>query len=208
MNELHLFGKKILIDKSPVLMSYHPDGNWRDFFTVMDGSWTQKDGWLIGTESGNKGGILFTRESYDVNVMMRFRGKTVLPAERDLNAVFCAHWDESTDYLGESYVCGLNGWYEHKSGIERNGISNLHASTTLYHYRPGEEVEMLCGAVNGHCFMVVDGVLVSELIDPQPLIGGHVGFSPYCTRLAVTDIEIRRIAWEPFAQEYEPEFAL
>ena len=104
MNELHLFGKKILIDKSPVLMSYHPDGNWRDFFTVMGGSWTQKDGWLIGTESGNKGGILFTRESYDVNVMMRFRGKTVLPAERDLNAVFCAHWDESTDYLGESYV--------------------------------------------------------------------------------------------------------
>lgn len=54
--------------------------------------------------------------------------------------------------------------------------------------------------------MVVDDVLVAELIDPQPLKGGHMGFSAYCTVLNIKDIEIRKIYWEEFIQEYTPEF--
>ena len=65
---------------------------------------------------------------------------------------------------------------------------------------------MTCGSINGHCFMVVDDVLVTELIDIDPIVGGHVGFSAYCTRLRITDIEVREIVWEPFKQVYEPEF--
>ncbi|MCQ2446810.1 MAG: hypothetical protein MJ141_08015, partial [Clostridia bacterium] len=101
---------------------------------------------------------------------------------------------------------GLNGWYEGKSGIERNLTSNLNATTTLYKYTPGKEVRMIAGAIGGHCFMVVDGELVSELVDPAPIRGGHVGFSPYCTKLRIRDIEVRRIKWEEFPQEYDPEF--
>lgn len=207
MKEIRLLGKKINFDKSPVLLSYKPDEkDWQQYFQVMAGEWHVEDGCLIGTERGNKGGILFSRESFDDDVMISFTVSTVLPATRDLNAVFCAHWDEKTDYLGESYVCGLNGWYEHKSGIERNLTSNLNATTTLYHYTPGTEVRMTAGAIGGHAFMVVDDVLVSELVDPAPISGGHVGFSPYCTKLRIRDIEIRKIAWEPFPQEYDPEF--
>ena len=206
MKEIHLLGKKINIDASPVILSYRPDEHWESHFKVMGGKWWQEGGWLYGEENGNKGGILFTRECFQEDVMLSFTVATVLPATRDLNAVFCAHWDEETDYLGESYVCGLNGWYEHKSGIERNLSSNLYTTTSLYHYEPGSAVRMCAGAINGHCFMTVDDVLVSELIDPSPIRYGHVGFSPYCTKLKITDIEVRKIAWEPFRQTYLPEF--
>ena len=65
---------------------------------------------------------------------------------------------------------------------------------------------MTAGAIDGHCFMIVDSVLITELIDPTPIRGGHVGFSAYCTKLKIKDIEIREIAWRPRKQLYDPEF--
>ena len=206
MNEISLVGKKIYIDKSPLLLKYSPDEDWQKYWQVMAGDWRMENGWLIGTENGNKGGILFSRESFDKNVMLSFTAATVLPATRDVNAVYCAHWDEKTDYLADSYVCGLNGWYDGKSGIERNLTSNLYSTTSLYQYIPGTEVRMTAGAIDGHNFMVVDDQLVTELIDPSPIKGGHVGFSPYCTMLKIKDIEIREIYWEKQKQHYAPEF--
>ena len=206
MNEISLLGKKIYMDKSPLLLKYSPDEDWQKYWQVMAGDWRMENGWLIGTENGNKGGILFSRESFDKNVMLSFTAATVLPATRDVNAVYCAHWDKKTDYLADSYVCGLNGWYDGKSGIERNLTSNLYSTTSLYQYIPGTEVRMTAGAIDGHNFMVVDGKLVTELIDPSPIKGGHVGFSPYCTILKIKDIEIREIYWEKQKQHYDPEF--
>ena len=209
MNDIKLLWKKVIWDKSPVLLSYSPKDDWREFWDVKSGNWSCKDGWLIGDEPGNFGGILFSKEYYKEDVMMSSTVKTALPATRDLNGVFCAHWDEKTDYLGTSYVCGLNGWYENKSGIERNEVgceSALYSTTSLYKYEPGTEVRMTFGAINGHSFMVVDDVLITELIDPNPIKGGHIGFSAYCTKLMIKDIEIRKIHWEEFIQKYEPEY--
>lgn len=209
MNEILLLGKKVIMDKSPVLLDYKPGDDWEDYWTVKSGNWSVEDGYIIGDEPENKGGILFSKEFYEDNVMLTFKGKTVLPATRDLNAVFCARWDDKTDYLGTSYVCGLNGWYENKSGIERNEVgceSALYSTTKLYKYEPGKEVEMTFGAINGQCFMVVDGQLITELIDPNPIKGGHIGFSAYCTKLAICDIKIQKIYWEEFIQRYEPEY--
>lgn len=206
MKDILLLGKKIIADASPILLKYSPDDNWLEHWNPRGGSWKCENGYLIGEERGNKGGILLSRERFETNVMLSFTVSTVLPATRDLNAVYCANWDEETDYLGDSYVCGLNGWYEHKSGIERNLGSNIYTTTSLYKYTPGTEVRMTAGAIDGHNFMVVDDVLVSELIDPNPIKGGYVGFSPYCTKLKIKDIEIREICWENLIQEYEPEF--
>ncbi len=208
MKNIHLLGKKIIWDKSEILLDYKPEPGFLDLWIPKTGTWEYENGALIGTETGNFGGILLSKEYYTDNVMLTFSVSTVLPATRDLNAVFCANWDESTDYLGDSYVCGVNGWYENKSGLERNiGYgSNLYSTTSSYKYVPGTELRMTCGAIDGHSFMVVDGELVSEMIDPQPIKGGHVGFSAYCTKLRIRDIEIRKIYWEEFIQKYDPEF--
>ena len=137
--------------------------------------------------------------------MMRFKMSTVLPATRDLNAVFCTTWDDSVNYLKKAYVVGLNGWYENKSGIERFPEEEMRSLTSLYRYTPGAEVEIITGAIDGHCFLFADGVLVQELIDSDPIRGGHVGFSPYSTILKIRDIQVRKIAWEKRHQVYEPE---
>ena len=205
-NEILLLGKKILWDKSEILMDYQPDEHWQDLWYAKLGHWECKDGYLIGSEPGNFGGILLSKESYPDNVMMRFTMSTVLPATRDLNAVFCTTWDDETNYLKKAYVVGLNGWYENKSGIERFPESELRALTSLYHYTPGTEVEILTGCIDGHSFLFADGVLVQELIDSDPIRGGHVGFSPYSTALKIKDIQVRKIAWEKREQVYEPEF--
>ena len=206
MKDIHLAGKKVLFEKSPVVFSYKPDEDWLKYWDPKSGYWYYKDGAIIGEETGNKGGILFTKEYFKKDVMLCFTVQTVLPATRDLNAVWAAHWDDETDYLGSSYVCGLNGWWENKAGIERNRGNGLYTTTSLYKYTPGTPVRMVCGSIDGHCFMVVDDVLVSEVTDPNPISGGHVGFSAYCTKLRITDIEVREICWEEFYQKYKPEF--
>lgn len=209
MENILLLGKEILMDESKVLLQYSPCEDWLRYFMPMNGHWSCENGYIYGTEPGNFGGILLSRERFSQNVMFSFTIGAELPATRDLNAVFCANWNEETDYLGLSYVCGLNGWYENKSGIEKNAPDAsvpLYSTTSLYHYTPGTEVRMTAGAIDGHCFMLADGQLITELIDPEPIRGGHVGFSAYCTKLKIKDIEIREIAWRPRKQLYDPEF--
>ena len=206
-NELLLLGKKIIVDKSPVLLSYKPDENFRDIWDVKLGTWYYENGYLIGSEPENRGGILLSKECFDSNVMLSFTASSVLPATRDLNAVYCVTWDDETNYLKKCYVSGLNGWYENKSGIERFPEDDLRALTGLYEYTPGEEVRITTGAINGHNFIFADGALVAELIDGMdPIVGGHVGFSPYSTILKIKDIEVREIYWEERIQSYLPEF--
>ena len=206
MKELHLLGKLVRLDECPVLLSSKPDKDWEKDWQVMAGEWHEEDGWLIGAERGNKGGILFSRKSFDENIIFSYTMKTVLPATRDLNAVFSAHWDTDIDYLGNAYVVGFNGWYEHKSGIERSPEIGLRSLTGAYTYNPGDEVRVVTGIIDGHSFLYADGVCVAELIDPNYISGGHVGFSPYCTKLAIKDIEVRKAVWHPFEQSYDPEF--
>lgn len=204
INEIHLIGKKVIVDRCPILLDSQPNADWQKDWQVMGGEWKEENGWLIGAERGNLGGILFSRESYDCDVIFSFTMKTVLPATRDLNALFCAHWENG--YLGNAYVVGLNGWWEHKSGIERSPETGLRSLTGSYHYTPGTEVRMTTGIIGGHSFLCVDDEIVAELIDPNYISGGHVGFSPYCTKLAIKDIQVRRAVYEEFIQSYEPEF--
>ncbi len=208
MKEIRLLGKKILTERCPVLMSYTPASgeDWLKYFMPMNGKWECDGEWMIGEERKSWYAILFSRERYEKNVMFSFTVMADPPATRDLNAVLCANWDAGKGELGESYVCGLNGWYEHKSGIERNGSSNLYSTTSLYRYEPGTAVRMTFGCVDGHSFMIVDGEMITELIDPAPIKGGHVGFSAYCTRLKIKDVEVREIVYEDFVQSYDPEF--
>lgn len=206
-NEILLLGKKIIVDASPVVLSYQPDENWKEVWEDKGGQWTYEDGYLVGCETENKGGILLSKRRFDKDVMMSFTVASVLPATRDLNAVYCTTWDEEINYLKKSYISGLNGWYEGKSGIERFPEDDLRALTPLYHYEPGKEVRMTVGAIEGHNFLIVDGVLIQELIDNMdPIVGGHVGFSPYSTKLKIKDIEVREIYWEKREQSYLPEF--
>jgi hypothetical protein len=210
VKDIKLVGKRINYEKSQVLFRYSPDENFLDYFKVMAGEWSYENGYLIGKENGNKGGILLYKEKFDFPVMLTFTASTVLPATRDVNAVFCANWDDEINDLGDSYVCGVGGWYDNKAGLERNeqgGTLAFRSLTSAYSYKPAKEITMTAGAIDGHTFMTVDGELVAEYIEYKNfLVSGYVGFSPYCTMLKIKDIEIRKIAYEEIDEKYDPEF--
>ena len=207
MEDILLIGKRILSDRSPVVLSSLPDENWRETWDPKGGTWYYENGYLIGSEPDNKGGILLSKQRFEGDVMLSFTAASVLPATRDVNAIYCTTWDDEINYLKLAYISGLGGWYEDKCGIERFPEDGLRALNPLYHYEPGREVRVTTGAIAGHNFLVVDGQLVQELIDPSPILGGgHVGFSPYSTMLKIKDIEVREIVWEERIQKYDPEF--
>ena len=206
MNEILLLGKRILWDQSELLLKSAPDSDWLSDWEPLGGEWRYEDGYLIGVEPENKGGLLLSRQSFEGDIIFRFRAASVLPATRDVNAAYCAEWDHETDYLKAAYIIGLGGWYDHKCGIERFPEDEINVTTPLYHYEPGTEVEITTGVIQGHNFLVVDGKLVLELIDPCPRSSGRVGFSPYCTMLKIRDIEAGKPYWEERNQRYEPEF--
>lgn len=206
MKDILLLGKKILAEQSKVLKRFRTGEDFLEDWEDKGGIWTSEDGWLVGAERGNRGGILLSRDSFADDVMLIFTAASILPATRDVNAVYRAVWDEEANYLKSGYVSGLNGWYDHKSGIERFPENGLNATTTLYRYTPGQKVRLCTGAVGGHNFLVADDTLICELIDPNPVSGGHVGFSPYCTKLRIKDVEVRQIYAEKRNQNYQPEF--
>ena len=63
--EILLLGKRILVDRSPVVLRCAPEENWQELFEPKGGKWYYEDGWLIGSEPENKGGILLSRQSSD-----------------------------------------------------------------------------------------------------------------------------------------------
>lgn len=209
-NNLYILGKKILFEESPILYSFKAtnlsEKNISEYFDIKKGQWTIEDGYLIGKEPGNEGGIIYTNKKFTGDVIVTMYLGTCLPATRDVNAVWCSSWDEETDYLKDSYVCGLNGWYDGLSGLERCGENGFYVSTSLYKYKKGEIVKMQFGSINGHCFLFVNDELIIEMHDPHPLNKGYVGVSPYCTILKVKEIEVRQIVFTPREQRYEPEF--
>ena len=211
-NDLLLLGKQIIFDESEVLFDFTASKltkqhqKLEDYFKVMAGKWYLDGEYLIGEEPKNQGGIIYTNTPFEGNILVTAYLKTMLPATRDVNAVWHSKWDETTDYLGDSYVCGLNGWYEGKVGLERCGENGFYASTSLYNYKPGELVKMQFGSINNHIFLFVDDKLIMEMHDPTPLTNGYVGISPYCTVLMVKSLEVRKIKYIERTQKYEPEF--
>lgn len=208
-NEIHLWGKKVLLDKSPIVMSYQPGDDWLEHWEPKTGEWRCEDGYFIGAERQSTAALLISKREFSDSMMLSFTVQAVPPATRDLNAFYFAKWNDERNFLGESYVCGLNGWYEHRSGIERDeqdGSVTLYTSTALYKYKTGDFVRIDVGCIKGHSFMMVDGEMVTELQDPNPIGPGKVGFSAYCTMLKIKDIEVRELYWEDFPQSYEPEF--
>ena len=208
--DILLLGKKIVINKSEIVFNFNAETmDYKEHFDVKAGNWIQENGYLIGTELGNQGGIIYTNKCFDYDILVTINMGTVLPATRDVNAVWHSHWDQNIDYLGDSYVCGVNGWYENKSGIERSGSHGFYTSTSLYKYKRGEDIKLQFGSIGSFVFMLVNNELITEMDDPYPLKDGYVGISPYCTKLKVKSVEVRKLTKESIEERkqfYNPEF--
>jgi hypothetical protein len=209
MADLLIMRKRIDIDASPVLYDrpFTP-ASFAEDWEYRNSTWECREGAFWGCNPDPTGGVLFTRRSFPGNVLLDFYARTVLPSTHDIDVMWNMSWDETTGARGVSYVAGIQGWWEGKAGIERSPEYKLTATVPCPWFTPGQDFHIQTGSIDGHCFLFVDGVLRLELVDPDPIDSqrhARLGFEAYQSRIRVSRLVVRKIAWEARAMAYAPE---
>lgn len=210
MTELLLMRKRVDVAGSPVLYDRpFSVGSLAEDWQVRGGTWEIREGWLMGTNPKNAPGMVTARRPFYGNVMLEFEARTVLPSTHDIDWMWNGSWDEKTNTRALAYVAGLQGWWEGKVGFEKSPEYKLNVGTPLFAFKPGQTYRILSGSVDGHCFVVVDGKLVLEVTDPDPIDTakyGMIGFEAYASMIQVRNLVVRQVVWEERVQAYPPEF--
>ena len=207
---LKIMKKEIDLEKSEILYSESMSKeSFEKYWDIKSGEWCYEDGWFAGKTSENKPGMIVSKNNFFGNVMVDFIGKTVLPSTHDINVMWNGSWDEAKDERDIAYVAGVAGWWENKVGIERSPDYKLNVGTPLFHFEPGKEYHIQAGSIEGHIFVFIDGKLILECTDPDPIDNkkyGKVGFEAYCSSIKIKDIVIRELAWKERKLSYNREF--
>jgi hypothetical protein len=210
MDQLLLMGKQIGIGECPILYD-HPFSEERlaSDWQIRSGQWSVDGEWLTGRNPKNAPGMVTSRADYLGNVLLEFEARTLLPSTHDIDWMWNGSWDEESDQRGLAYVAGLQGWWEGKVGFEKSPEYSLIAATPLFPFEPGRIYHVRSGSVDGHAFVFVDGRLVLEVKDPDPIDHrryGMIGLEAYASMMQVRRLVVRRIVWEERKLSYRPEF--
>lgn len=210
MNTITLMKKRILLDSSKVLYNKPvTQKDFSNFWTVHHSKWEVKDGWLVGENSGNWPGMAILNQDFQGNVLIEFEAQTLLPSSHDINVMWNGEWLSEKDQRGIAYVAGLQGWWSGKVGIEKSNDYKFMVGTPLFDFEPGKQYKIQAGSIDGHCFILADGKLLLEAMDPDPIDNQRytkVGFEAYCSKIRIRNIIIRQIYWVPVEMKYEVEF--
>ena len=201
--EIDLENSKVLYDEKTTKEAF--ENHW----DIKSGEWCYDDGWFAGRNPENNPGMIVSKANFFGNVMVDFIGKTVLPSTHDINVMWNGSWDEVKNERDVAYVAGLEGWWEKKVGFEKSPEYILNAGTSLFDFEPGKEYHIQAGSIDGHVFVFIDGKLVLECTDPDPIDNkkyGRVGFEAYCSSIKIKDIVIRELAWRARKLSYNREF--
>ena len=210
LSEIQLMKKRIVIKDCRELFRkdiFQPGDT--GIFTFHDSEWQIEDGWLVGINRGNHPGMAILRQSFPGNVLVEFEAMTIPPSTHDINVMWNGDWIDSIDQRGTAYVAGLEGWWNGKVGIERSPEYKLMLGTPLFDFAPGILYKIHAGSIDGHCFILADGKLLLEGMDPDPIDHQKftkVGFEAYASQIKLRNVVIRQISWEPVTMKYEQEF--
>lgn len=210
MKTIELMKKRILLDSSKVL--FDKPLTQEDFlqeWTIHHSSWAVKDGWLEGENPGNWPGMAILKQDFPGNVLVEFEAQTILPSSHDINVMWNGEWLLQTDQRGIAYVAGLQGWWTGKVGIEKSNDYKFMVGTPLFDFEPGKLYKIQAGSIDGQCFILADGKLLLEAMDPNPIDNqkyNKIGFEAYCSKIRIRNIKIRQICWEAVEMKYEVNF--
>lgn len=210
MKTIELMKKRILLDSSKVL--YDRPITPEDFpklWTTHHSKWNVKDGWLEGENPGNWPGMAILKQDFPGNILVEFEAQTILPSSHDINVMWNGEWLYETDQRGIAYVAGLQGWWTGKVGIEKSNDYKFMVGTPLFNFEPGKTYKIQAGSIDGHCFILADGKLLLEAMDPDPIDSQKytkVGFEAYSSKIRIRNIKISQIYWVPVDMKYEVDF--
>lgn len=162
---------------------------------IGGGEWVKSNGLLRGEIRENRGGLIYSRQNISGDLIMDFTGKLIPPCDNDLNFTFRASgWNHEKNNAGKGYIGGLNGWWTSLTGLEKYPGCNLMALSGFCAV-PGKEYHIQTGIVGSHCFLFVDGNLITLMSDPSPITDencGKIGFGVYCSKAEYKNIKVFR----------------
>lgn len=207
---ISLMKKKIFPETMKILYQtpFSPQSLEQDF-VIKGGEWRVEDGWLVGSNRGNFPGMIVSKADYFGPVLLEFDACTILPCTHNINVMWHGSWDEHSNTRHIAYVAGLQGWWDGKVGFEKSPDYKLNVGTQLFEFQPGQVYHILMGDIDGHVFVVVNGKLILEITDPDPIDGmkyGKIGFEAYCSQLKFTNFCVKKITYEEDVKSYQPEF--
>lgn len=207
---INLMAKKVYPEKSELL--YEADFTEellkRDF-EITGGNWSVgSDGYLYGSIDCDGGGLIYSYKHFMGDVIMDFYASTIAPCANDLNFTFCAKgWDYEKNDADVSYIAGLQGWWTGRTGIEKYPSLTHQAMTYFDGFVPGKEYHIQTGRVGKSCFICIDGKVVIELIDGDPIVGfGRLGFGVYASKARYRNLKVYAPYVEEFVTTYEEIF--
>lgn len=210
MKTIELMKKRILLDSSKVLFDKTiTTDDFSESWTTHHSKWVVKDGWLEGENPGNWPGMAILKQDFPGNVLIEFEAQTILPSSHDINVMWNGEWLSGTDQRGIAYVAGLQGWWTDKVGIEKSNDYKFMVGTPLFNFEPGKIYKIQAGSIDGHCFILADGKLLLEAMDPDPIDNQKytkLGFEAYSSKIRIRKIKISQICWEPVDMKYDAEF--
>ena len=207
---MELIKKFVDIDKLETLYTFDFTQQSMDRdFDIRGGEWHLENGTLVGKNPGNFPGMIISREDFFGPVMLDFEARTVPPCTHDINWMWSGSWDYETNTRALAYVTGLQGWWAGKVGFEKSPEYVLNCSTQIHPFEPGKYYHIQSGSIGGHVFCMVDGKLVLEVTDPDPIDQsrfGRVGFEAYCSMIQIRSFSVKRVTYTPDEKAYTPEF--
>jgi hypothetical protein len=180
--------------------------NFEKDFEIARGTWTAKDGLLVGYMEEDGGGLVYSYKHFLGDVMIDFYGKILAPYDNDMNFTFCSDgWNYEKGKPNDGYVGGLQGWWIGKCGIEKYPLdSNVEALAMLKDFDKDKEYHVQAGRIGKRLFLFVDGELIVELLDTNPLEKcGRVGLGVYASKIQFRDFKVFKPYTVPFDASYQ-----
>ncbi len=209
---LEILGKRIDFEESELLLEEdfssgeHLSNDWIE---VGNAEWSIKDGVLEGKwkEGADlRHGQLFSRKQFFGDVFMEFDAQTVAPSDHDIIWWWGTTLNKEENHWDSGYLAGLGGWWKNKSGVERiEGDEVFMAMTPLFKLEPGRRYRIQCGMIEKTVFILVDGQLVMEFLDPNPLAKeapGRIGFGVYQSHIRFGNLKVYKPKWIPVECAY------
>ncbi len=195
---LNIIHYAIAMEKSrPVYAKPFSAETLKEEWVIKSGEWYVKDDTLIGKSAPDAGGMIFSKAEYKHDIVMEFTASNEKPSTHDLDFMWHAIWDEEQKQRGSAYVVGINGWWENKVGFEKAPDNVLYAATDLFTVNPEEYYKIHAGTIKGICFLFINGRLIIEMRDPDPIDynkSPFVGFETFQSIIKVKDLKI----YEPY----------
>ncbi|MEG1381145.1 MAG: hypothetical protein RSC73_02775 [Ruthenibacterium sp.] len=176
-------------------------------FEAASGTWhVDETGWLVGLETKNAGGILYSNKNYQSDIILEFDAQTVPPCKNDINFVLSTiGWDYEKNDAGKGYIGGIGGWWNDNAGFEKYPACLPRALTPLFSVTAGQCYHITAGVLCGACFLFVDGQRILEMTDPAPLdfAGfGRFGLGTYASHVRFHALTVYKAAGEKIVRSY------